>query len=334
MALGRGLQSLIPPEHGRPRTAEESTPVPSGRRENAMKNLPHEEERVAPQAGFRPRESKAKNPFPGEHHRRVSHGESVFQIEIEKIHPNPYQPRRDFRSEELDELARSIREFGILQPLVVSKTTKETDTGTEVFYQLVAGERRLKAAKRAGLLSVPAIVRTFDTGKEKLEVALVENIQRSDLNALETAKAYARLQDEFGLTQRQIAARVGKSRESVGNTLRLLNLPSHIQQALSEGKLNESQARTLLSIQDPGRREHMFRELLSGSVETIRELRQKKLSIETKDPEQRFLEKRLEEKLGAPVTVAKKGGRGKIIIQFYSDEEMRALIEKLVAEDF
>lgn len=322
MALGRGLQSLIPPEHGKAAPAPHSVPA-----EDTM-NIPHREA-PQPEAKSAPavREER-RHPEP-----RAGKEEAVFQIEIEKIRPNPYQPRRSFRPEELEELARSIREFGVIQPLIVSKVVKETPTGAEVSYQLIAGERRLKASQKAGLSSVPAIVRTFDSGRTKLEVALIENIQRSDLNAFETAKAYARLQDEFGLTQREIAARVGKSRESVANTLRLLNLPSHIQQALSEGKLNESQARTLLSIEDPERQEAAFRELLSGKVSSVRELRKRNVVEEKKDPMQGFWEKKIEEKLGAPVSIVKRRGRGKIVIQFYSEEEMRGVLEKLAPED-
>ncbi|KKT90628.1 MAG: ParB-like protein partition protein [Candidatus Jorgensenbacteria bacterium GW2011_GWA2_45_13] len=317
MALGRGLQSLIPPERGTTNDSNKDIPQQTPHLEDARpQNLPSPH----------PVSKQVK-----EHH--VPREEAVFQIEIEKIRANPYQPRRDFDGQGLEELARSIREFGIIQPLIVSKVIKETETGTEVEYQLIAGERRLRAARRAGLPSVPAIVRKFDTGRSKLEVALIENIQRSDLNAFETAKAYARLQDEFGLTQREIAARVGKSRESVGNTLRLLNLPSHIQQAISEGKINESQARTLLSIEDSERQERMFRELISGKTMTVRELRQRTAAPEKKDPIQGFWEKRLEEKLGAPVQLLRKGSRGKITIQFYSDEEMNALFEKLAPED-
>lgn len=336
MALGRGLQSLIPPERGK--TEPVKTEFSRAPMSEDTAGLPHrEKETLRPVVGTPAlsldREIEMQHEVKQSREHYSPREEAVFQIEIEKIKPNPFQPRRSFDPRELEELARSIREFGVIQPLIVSKITKETETGTEVGYQLIAGERRLKASKQAGLPTVPAIVRKFDTGKSKLEVALIENIQRSDLNAFESAKAYARLQDEFGLTQRQIAARVGKSRESVANTLRLLNLPSHIQQALSEGKINESQARTLLSIGDPERQDRMFRELLSGKMPTVRELRQRVDAPEKKDPEQGFWEKRLEEKLGAPVQMIKKGGRGKITIQFYSEEEMRALLEKLAPED-
>jgi len=258
-----------------------------------------------------------------------SKSESVFQIETEKIKPNPYQPRRDFREEELRELSQSIREFGIIQPLIVSKIIKETEFGAEVHYQLIAGERRLLAAKILGLERVPAIVKDIDAERMKLEMALIENLQRSDLNPLEAARAYARLQDEFGLLQREIAVRVGKSREVIANTLRLLNLPLEIQEALRQGKINESQARTLLSINDAGEQKRVFENLLHQKM-SVRALREEAIKPKIIDPEQNYWERRLEEKLGAPVKLIKQGDKGKVIVQFYSEEEYRALLDKLL----
>jgi ParB family chromosome partitioning protein len=258
--------------------------------------------------------------------------EAVFQIEIEKIKPNPYQPRRHFDEVSIKELAQSIREFGILQPLVVSKLVKETDSGAAVEYQLVAGERRLMAAKLLGLPRVPAIVKQVDEHRLKLELALIENIQRSDLNPIEEAKAYARLQDEFGLTQREIAVRVGKSREAVANTIRLLNLPLRIQEALAQGKLSSSQARMLLSISDPQEQDRTFMALLSQKV-TVREMKQKTAKPQPVDPESDYWRKRFEEKFGAPVKLVKSGPRGKVILQFYSEEEWQNIISKIFGAD-
>ncbi|MDD4931738.1 MAG: ParB/RepB/Spo0J family partition protein, partial [Candidatus Colwellbacteria bacterium] len=188
--------------------------------------------------------------------------DSVFQIEVERIFPNPHQPRRYFDEGALIDLANSIREFGIIQPLVVTKVIKETETGTEVTYQLIAGERRLMAAKKVGLRTVPAIVKQVSMDRERLELAIIENVQRENLNPLETARSYARLQDEFGLTQREIAIRMGKSRETIANTLRLLNLPTEIQEALQEGKINESHARILLQVGDISKQREMFNSIL------------------------------------------------------------------------
>lgn len=257
-------------------------------------------------------------------------GEMIYQIETEKIRPNPYQPRTEFNDGELQELAGSIREFGILQPLVVSKITKETETGADVEYQLIAGERRLRAAKIAGLERVPAIIRTVDGARHKLEMALIENIQRENLNPLEAAKAYARLQDEFGLTQREIAARVGKSREAVANTLRLLNLPGEIKEALSSGRINESQARMLLGFENVEEQRRVFRNILEGKM-SVRAVRSEveKGKAKMQDPDVGYWTKRIEENLGAPVKIAKEGGQGKIVMEFFSEEEWRSLIDKL-----
>src|SRR3989344_626061 len=174
----------------------------------------------------------------------------VFLIEADKIKPNPHQPRRDFEEQPLKELASSIREFGVLQPIVVTKFEQDTDSGTAVWYELIAGERRLLASKMAGLERIPAIVRKIQTDKERLEMATIEKWQRADLSPIEEARAYAKLQDKFGLTQREISSRIGKSREVVANSVRLLNLPNNIQESVSKGEISGSQARLLLGIAD------------------------------------------------------------------------------------
>lgn len=253
----------------------------------------------------------------------------IYQIETEKIVPNPYQPRSEFSNEGLQELSQSIREFGILQPLVVSKVTKETETGADVEYQLIAGERRLRAAKLAGLERVPAIIRQTDGPRHKLEMALIENIQRENLNPVESAKAYARLQDEFDLTQKEIAVRVGKSREAVANTLRLLNLPSHIQNALAEGKISESQARTLLGIGSQEEQDRVFQNILSGKMTTVRAVKGEVEKTKVQDPETSYWAKRFEENLGSPVKVTKEGTKGKVTVEFNSADEWRNLTDKL-----
>ena len=264
--------------------------------------------------------------------------EAIFHIEVDKIKPNPHQPRRDFNEESLKELAASIREFGILQPLVVSKIEKEKEFGTEVEYQLIAGERRLMAAKMLGLERVPAIIRNVSRKSEQLAIAIIENLQRANLNPIETARAYAKLQDEFGLTQREIAAQIGKSRETVANTLRLLNLPSEIQDALAKNQINESQARLLLTIDDPFQQQNLFKQLLTNNL-SVRELRsrirghkqpsannQQQIII---DPEIHHLQEKLTELLGAKVKIEPTEKGGKIIITFYSPEEIQGIIDKL-----
>lgn len=277
--------------------------------------------------------------------RHLTHEAAIFHIELTKIKPNPEQPRRNFDPEALKELANSIREFGVLQPLLVSKIERETDGGQEVEYQLIAGERRLRAAELAGMTQVPVFVRKPISRREQLELAIIENLQREDLNPIEAARAFSRLQDEFRLTQREIASRLGKSRESIANTLRLLSLPSSVQLALEGGKLNESQGRMLLMVENPGEQERLFNEILSNKL-SVRELRNKikhvaKLaSAEQKsdgvepfeeydDPEVTDLREQLETFFGAPVTIRKQGESGRIVIEFYSPEELRGIAMKL-----
>lgn len=259
----------------------------------------------------------------------------VFHIEVEKIKPNPHQPRRNFDEESLKELAASIREFGILQPLIVSKTEIETETGTGVLYELIAGERRLLAAKMLGLERVPAIIKIPRSDFERLEMAIVENIQRENLNPIETARAYAKLQDQFGLTQREIASRLGKSRETISNTLRLLNLSSEIQDAVSGKQISESQARLLLMLDDLGEQRIIFQELLSKNL-SVRDLRNRikktelasvseLVEVKPVDPEILSLQERLAELLGAQVKI----DPPRVIITFYSPEEIEGIIQKI-----
>jgi ParB family chromosome partitioning protein len=340
MPIGRGLSSLIPKKGG---SEDDKTPskdtIVSLQRDGARFDSqprssdprignPARSVSLPAQAGksfsstIQPKHSIGKEKSLPVH-------ESIFHIEVEKIKPNPFQPRHEFNDEELADLAQSIREFGIIQPLIVSKVFTETEAGTDVEYQLIAGERRLRAAKLAGLERVPAIVRKVDANRTKLEMALIENLQRHNLNPIESAKAYSRLQDEFGLTQKEIAVRVGKSRETVANTMRLLNLPSYIQEALIENKLNESQARTLLGIESMDEQKRIFENILSRGL-TVRAAKNEVQKTETVDPEAAYWQKRLEEGLGVPVKVLKRGGKGRVAIDFYSDEEWHGVLEKLL----
>ncbi|MDO8536797.1 MAG: ParB/RepB/Spo0J family partition protein [bacterium] len=263
----------------------------------------------------------------------------IFHIEVEKIKPNPNQPRKDFNEAGIRELASSIREFGFLQPMVVSKIEHETQGGVEVEYQLIAGERRLHAAKMLGLLVVPAIVRNVNLEREKLEMAVIENIQREGLNPIETARAFARLQDEFRLTQREIAAKLGKSREVVANTVRLLSLPIYIQESLEKGHLSESHGRLLLSIEDLGAQKKLFEDILAHGM-TTRELKtrvqmskpRKTMPKEALSPEIKMMEEKLSMDLGTPVKIEKGAGTGKIVIAFYSEEELENIVQKIGKE--
>ncbi|MDP3015333.1 MAG: ParB/RepB/Spo0J family partition protein [bacterium] len=274
--------------------------------------------------------------------------DAIFYIETEKIKPNPHQPRRDFNEESLKELANSIREHGILQPLIVSKIEKETEFGTKVEYQLIAGERRLRASQIAGLESVPVIIKNIVKDAEHLEMAIVENLQRADLNPVETARAYAKLQDVFGLTQREVAQRLGKSRETIANTLRLLNLPTEIQEAVAKNQINESQARLLLTIGDQIQQQNLFNEIISNNL-SVRELRQRirktspviasasEAISPIVNPEILNFQEQLTELLGAKVKIKPfgnaQGKGGEIIIDFYSAEEIEGIIKKLSPEN-
>lgn len=250
----------------------------------------------------------------------------VWSVPVSEIVPNSQQPRRHFSEVELQELAGSIKEHGILQPLLVAE---KTDGG----YELIAGERRLRAAQLAGLATVPVIVKAA-AESEKLELALIENIQRQDLNALEEAFAYQRLVEEFGLTQQQVAEKVGKSRPAVTNMIRLLELPEEIQQALVEEKINMGQARALLSIEKKEQQLELLASMLGQKI-TVRELERaaqaqpgRKPTLR-KDPNIVYLENQLRAKLGSRVAISTKGERGTITIDYYSKEELKRLVELL-----
>ncbi len=266
----------------------------------------------------------------------------VFLIETGRITPNPQQPRRNFNEQSLQELAESIREFGMLQPIIVTKLEYETESGTNVQYQLIAGERRWRAAQMVGLERIPAIIRNVNLDRERLEIAIIENVQRADLNPIEAARAYSRLQDEFGLTQREIASRLGKSRESVANTIRLLNLPSAIQDSITQNQISESQGRLLLTVNDIAQQLSLFEDLRRNNL-SVRELKHRIQKAKTPaapseeitpaaaNPETEMIQRQLEQALGAPVKVERSGTTGKITISFYSPEEFQALIARLAS---
>jgi len=252
---------------------------------------------------------------------------AIYWVEIEKILPNPYQPRKDFDQESLKELAESIKEYGILEPLLVTRKEISTEKGVEVFYELIAGERRWQAAKMVGLAKVPVIIKEVSQ-RAKLEIALIENLQRKDLNPVERAKGFARLMEEFGLTQKEIADRIGKSRAFVANTLRLLKLPDKILEALIEGKISESQARILLEIDDPILREEIFQETVNRNL-TVREMKTKAKKISEKKEELNEWEEKLSLLLGKEVKIEKKEGELKVEIKLFSEDELNELLNKL-----
>ena len=307
-SLGRGLESLIPKNEKFRRPDEKSeVGIPTEASGLQQKDLPSGRQ------------------------------ESVFLIEIDKIKENPYQPRRDFNEEDLKLLADSIREHGILQPLIVTKIEEEKPTGIKVFYELIAGERRLRAAKIAGLNFIPAMIRGKTEERNKLELALIENIQRADLNAMEKARGYERLSKEFNLTQREIADRVGQSREAVANSIRLLQLPVEVQRAIETDKISEGHGKAILAL-DNNQQSAFLNEIISKnlSVRAAESLSRqvkgvvKKVREGTLDPEAKEWESRLEEFLGTRVKLAKSGGRGNILIEFYSPEELNSILDKIL----
>jgi len=270
-------------------------------------------------------------------------GDSIFWIETEKIRPNPYQPRRDFDPDKLTELADSIRQYGVLQPLVVTqKEVVRDDGGLSMEYELIAGERRLRASRIAGLAQVPVVIRNGeDTDREKLELAIIENLQREDLNAVDRARAFAQLAKEFALTHAEIGRKIGKSREYVGNSIRLLSLPEDILLVLSEGKLSEGHARSLLMLVDkPEEQQTLLKEILQKKLsvrdtETItRHIAQDKVRKKEYllDPDILLLEKRATERLGTRVQIEQRDIGGKVVIEFLSPEDLRSIMNLLNTE--
>ncbi len=257
----------------------------------------------------------------------------VTQVLAGLIQRNPHQPRTNFDPIQLAELADSIREHGIIQPLIVSPVADGT-------YTLIAGERRLQAAQKAGFKKVPVILRQA-SGQEMLELALIENIQRADLNALEEAEAFRALIDEFGLSHDAIATRVGKSRVAVTNTLRLLGLSSKVKQALVNGKITEGHARALLALSSAKAQESALQTTLNLNLnvrqveELVRKLGGKKQAAKGKkktgrSPDVNDLEKRLRTSLGTKVTLRHGRKGGTVIIHYYSDEELDAILKKML----
>jgi ParB family chromosome partitioning protein len=258
----------------------------------------------------------------------------VMLVSVDLVFPNPRHPRSMMHPEELQDLTASIREHGVLQPLIV------TPGDMQGRYILIAGERRLQAARLAGLASVPVLVRQA-TDQQRLELAIIENVQRSDLSALEQAEAYRQLAEDFDLSHEDIAARVGKSRVAVTNTLRLLKLPDAVKNALIEGRISEGHARALLALPSPEAQAAALRTVISQEMNVrqtevlVRKLSGEKPSRKPKPaavPEVAELEERLRTCLGTKVTLRSGHKGGTLIIHYYSDEELNALMGRLLKE--
>jgi len=371
--LGKGLESLIPPQKGNqagePQQPPAQQPAPPVQQPapilqpqpepqaHVQPSQPAQQSSLSAQPAVQPQQQPATQPQPQKpiaaqpqqqpqkppKNDEPQATQSIFQIELEKIKPNPDQPRRNFDGAALKELANSIREFGFLQPLVVTKIERESPTGIEVEYQLIAGERRYLAAKMLGLRTAPAIIRNVHLEREKLELAVIENIQRENLNPIETARAFVRLQEEFRMTQREIAAKLGKSREVVANTMRLLDLPEYVREAVEKGGMSESHARLLLTLGDPGAQKRLFDDILANKL-TTRDVKERvqqaggarrgrpPLTEENVTPEVRAMQDELSSSLGAPVEIRKGMNAGRITITFYSEEELENILHRLKQE--
>ncbi len=260
-----------------------------------------------------------------------AHGDSTgeyFTCDVRLIRPNPFQPRIRFSQEELDELSRSILEQGILQPLMVRKA----ETG----YELIAGERRLRAARMAGMNEVPVVVKNVSDG-QLLEISIIENIQRQDLNALEEAEAYNRLMDEFHLTQEEVAVRVGKSRPAIANLLRLRQLPEPIKASLLDGTLTMGHARAILGADTPAQQHAAWKAVIAKGL-SVRETEALVKRLKNQKPEDRnpppksfdvylsSLANDLSQDFGTRVKIKRKGRKGKVEIEFYNDVDLDRLI--------
>jgi ParB family chromosome partitioning protein len=250
----------------------------------------------------------------------------VLQLKPEQIALNPMQPRKNFNEHQLHELMESIKQYGIIQPLIVTQKNGQ--------YELIAGERRLRAAKALGLTAVPAIVRQADE-QQKLELALVENLQREDLNAIETAIAYRKLIDEFNLSQEELAVKVSRSRPVVTNTLRFLNLPEEIQNALIEGKITEGHAKIIVGLETEAQQFALYKKILLNKMsvdQSLKETRvmggtkQARIKINYADKDKEFAFRQF---FGTKAEVKRKGKGGEVVIYFYSDEELGELVAKI-----
>lgn len=268
-------------------------------------------------------------------------GDSIFWVELDKIVPNPYQPRREFDENKLKELAESIRMYGVLQPLTVTRRERTRDDGTFFSeYELIAGERRLRASRIAGLAQVPVIIRQGEeTEQEKLELAIIENLQREDLNAVDRALAFQQLTEVFHLTHAQVAAKMGRSREYVSNTLRLLALPDYMLLSLQRGEISEGHARALLMLADrPEEQDVLFREILMKKI-SVRESERISRKIATdrvrkkewkgSDPSLIEIERKLTETLGTRVQIKKTDFGGTVSIDYFDPSDLQKILDMM-----
>lgn len=269
--------------------------------------------------------------------------DSIFWIEIEKIKPNPYQPRRDFDEGKLNDLAESIRQYGVLQPIVVTRHETPKDDGSlSVQYELVAGERRHRASRLAGLLQIPAVIRNPDeTDQMKLELAIIENLQREDLNAIDRGRAFDQLVREFGFKHAQIAIKVGKSREYVSNSIRLLALPNEIQDSVVGGVITEGHARSLLMLIGRDEQQQTLYKEIKLKKLTVRETEHEARRLaqdrvrkrDLIDPQLIKIEGELTDTFGTRVQIQQKEVGGRVVIEYFSAEDLKHLLEVMQNKD-
>lgn len=269
------------------------------------------------------------------------YNDSIFWVEVERIKPNPFQPRRTFDEASLASLSESIRQYGILQPLTVTRHEIERPgEGVFVEYELIAGERRLRAAKMAGVAQVPVVIRSSEESDAvKLELAIIENLQREDLSPIDRAKAFRQLVDDFGLKHVEIAKKIGKSREYVSNTLRILMLPEEMQNALASGEITEGHTRPLLMLAErPEEQLTLFKEIILKRL-TVRDTEQVARRVATErvrkfdlTPDLLALERQLTETLGTRVRIEKKDTGGKVLIDFFSPDDLAHLCMQLAVQ--
>ena len=251
--------------------------------------------------------------------------ENVTQLSTKEIRTNTSQPRKNFSERSIAELGESVERYGVIQPLIVAKT----DNG----YELIAGERRLRAAQKVGLEDVPVIVRDYDQQRQ-LEVALIENLQREDLTPIETASAYKKLMDDFNMTVQQVANSVGKSRSSISNLMRLLDLPEEIQDAILKGQVSERNALWIAGLDTEAKQMQIFRKMIYGNLSArqvqkeVKEIGGTKNARIKQDPKDQERQERLKEVLGTKVQIERKKKGGNIVIDFYSDEELDGIVDK------
>ncbi len=266
--------------------------------------------------------------------------DAIFWVEVDKIRPNPFQPRKEFDEAKLQELSDSIKMYGVMQPLVVTRKEVARDDGSfSTEYELISGERRLRASRLAGLVQVPVLIRDGeDSDRERLEMAIIENLQREDLNVVDRARAFKRLVDEFGLKHGEIGKKMGRSREYVANTLRVLNMPEEMIDALAEGKITEGHTRPLLMLTDrPEEQRTLFKEIMAKKM-TVREAEgiSRRIAYERArrpdrmiDPDMIDMEDKLKVFLGTRVRIEKKEAGGRISIDFFSVDDLKDIMQKL-----